>query len=402
MKSLWQQRLTQHLKEQAKFLKLVFNEYFIIAIIFMIGAFGYWYSQALTHLTLNVWWVKPLGIIILTVCGLLFKVATLMQSADTTFLLPKEVALRGYLIKARNYSWWLPCLTLILVNFFLTPFWAKGAGLKPTAVVLIALATLILEIGAINNRLASNYVEQPAKLWWESCISFVLVLLVALYWLPLVGVILAVILTALSFYQLHQLLNQKPLQWTYLVQQEQQRSYQLKRFYNLFTDVPGMKGKSRRYRLLDGLYRPIKLQQSQSGLYLFSRGFVRNTDYSGLFLRLTIVDLILIACLKNVWLISIMSSLFLYLVEFQLVPLYKSYDTNVLFQIYPLSTHQKQRNFQTLLSVILMSQWLLELVVLIIVYHLQQVTLIAGLVGLIMVIFLLKVYLPHQLKNLER
>ncbi|UQS82877.1 ABC transporter permease [Bombilactobacillus folatiphilus] len=401
MKDLWQSRLERHLKEQSKFLRLVFNEYFIIAIIFMIGALGFWYSKALTHLAPHTWWTQPVAIIVLIILALWFQVATLMQPADTTFLLPKEQELKQYLLHARNYSLILPLLGLCIGNFLLTPFWARGAGFQALDVLAVAVVTLVLEIGVINNRLASFYVTQRGQLLGESLVSLLVTLGITVYINRILGIVLAVILCLASFYQLSTLMNQRLLNWNYLVQQEQQRSYQIKRFYNLFTDVPGMSSKVRRYRFLDVFFKPISTKQTQTSLYLFARGFVRNTEYSSLFLRLTVLSLLLIAFLKNVWLITVIASLFLYLVEFQLIPLYKSYDTNVLFQIYPLTSVQKQHSFVQLLTVILVVQWFLDVLVLVLVYHLSSITFISGGLSLLVTICLL-LYLPHQLQKIER
>ncbi|RHW48396.1 hypothetical protein DS832_02220 [Bombilactobacillus bombi] len=403
MKSLWQQRFIAHIREQSKFLKLVFNEYFIIAIIFMIGAVGFWYSQALDTLPANSWWTKPVAIIIMGIVTLLFQPVTLLQSADTTFLLPQEKSLPRYLAAARNYSLLLPCASLLLTGFFLTPFLARGASFTISQVILLTLTSVLLAVAVITNQLSSLYNHHTLNyLRGENIVGVLIVLAISTYLNSWLALILAIIWLAVSEYRWHLWFKTRVFNWSLAITKEKGRSYQLKRFYNLFTDVPGIASKIARRQWLDWLFKPIALQQQNTYLYLFMRGFIRNTEYSGLFLRLTIVALLLIYAIHNYLLITIIVALFLYLVEFQLLPLYKNYDAIVLTQIYPLTPMQKQQSFKKLLVGVLSLQWLLMAIVLVICHGMAIEVLVPLFVSLLMVGFLVELYLPRQLKKLNK
>ncbi|UQS83345.1 ABC transporter permease [Bombilactobacillus thymidiniphilus] len=402
MKTLWQKRLGLHLKQQSKFLKLVFNEYFIIAIIFMLGAFGFWYSKALDHLVPNTWWVRPVGIIVLTIVVICFQAATLLQQADATFLLPKEVQLQSYLKRCRNYSLIMPTATVILIGFFLTPLWARGANWTPWNVAGVTLVAVIDVVAVINNEISALYSWKNNFNWRLSGALLTLIsLIIAVYWQFCLGLLIAVLGVVLSFYLLHNVQVKQPLNWLYMVKKEEQRSYRLKRFYNLFTDVPGLISKVKRRRLLDTFLRFIKTKQANTYLYLFARTFIRNTDYSGLFLRLTIIAMLLAYAINNVVVITIVSALFIYLVEFQLIPLYKNYDNNVLLQIYPVTVAQKDNSLKQLLWLILLIQWLLITIVLVIIRGVTLAAVIPSGISLVFLIVLLMLYLPRQLQKLN-
>ncbi|MBA1434579.1 ABC transporter permease [Bombilactobacillus bombi] len=403
MKSLWQQRFVQHAKEQSKFLKLVFNEYFILAIIFLIGAVGFWYSQALDQLPPNSWWARPVAILVLGLVTLLFKPVTLLQAADAAFLLPREKELPQYLVAARRYSLIMPSITTALTGFFLTPFLARGAAFTLVKVVFLTLTAIVAAISIIINQFNSLYQKSTifSKIGQNTLGSFLL-LIIAAYVNEVAALILALIWCGFNYYQWQQLAAKQIFNWLQAVDIEANRSYQLKRFYNLFTDVPGIAHQAVRRQWLDWLLKPIKPKHRNAYLYLFARGFLRNSDYSGIFVRLTIICLLLIYAIHNYLLITIITALFLYLVEFQLLPLYKNYDGIVLTQIYPLTQSQKQQSFQVLLLVVLGMQWLFIVITLLLCNHLTTQLLWPVVVSLLMVIFLLKWYLPRQLTKLNK
>ena len=128
---------------------------------------------------------------------------------------------------------------------------------------------------------------------------------------------------------------------------------------------------------------------------------MRNSDYSNLFLRLVIVELLLIYAIHQLWLITVLTALFLYLVEFQLLPLYKNYDGNALLKIYPLQKTQKFANFKKLLLFSLSSQWCCSSVALVLFNRGQKLIFIPVVVNLMIVWGLIYIYLPRQIKNIN-
>ena len=400
MKDLWQRRLLQHWRNQSKYLRLVFNEYFILALIFIIGAVGFWYSQALQHLTQPVWWCRPVAIILMSISVLAFKLATLIQPADATFLLPQEKNLQLYLCLARNYSLVLPIIGISLVGFFLSPFLAQGANLQLPVIVGWVIIALGSGLWSVNNQLTLMYQFTTSGHWLNVLLVWFVLslgLYVPIYW---VYVLLLAALVASGYYQ-RQILRQRPLNWQRLVDEETHRSYQLKRFYNLFTDVPGLTGKVRQRSIFNWLLQKIKPVHNNTYLYLFARGLLRNSDYSNLFLRLVVVELLLIYAIHQLWLITVLTALFLYLVEFQLLPLYKNYDGNALLKIYPLQKTQKFANFKKLLLFSLSSQWCCSSVALVLFNRGQKLIFIPVIVNLMMVWGLIYIYLPRQIKNIN-
>ena len=85
------------------------------------------------------------------------------------------------------------------------------------------------------------------------------------------------------------------------------------------------------------------------------RRFVRGTDFSGLVFRLTLIGGILIASMSDVYFISGIGALFIYLIGFQLLPLYNQFRYMTLVKLYPVQEEQKKRAIQKLLLGVLLA-----------------------------------------------
>lgn len=130
---------------------------------------------------------------------------------------------------------------------------------------------------------------------------------------------------------------------------ESNRMYSVYRFFNLFTDVPSVQGNVKRRRWANGLVRWLS-NGHRPWAYLYARGFVRNTDISGIVIRLTLLGMVLAFLVPLQWLNTALVVLFIYLIATQLMPLYGQYEANVLTHLYPVQTEERVRDFQRLLT----------------------------------------------------
>lgn len=400
MKEIWQKRFLRHQKEQFKYLRLVFNEYFIIAIIFIIGAIGFWYSKAIAQIQANVWWAKPVAILVVAVIATLFQLVTLMEKPDLTFLLPKEKQYPIYFKKAQHYSLIMPILFTVLAGFFMTPVLARGAEFNVVQVALFAITGVLLVYMVIENQLMNLYLHNRYT-WLINFIILIIGLTLASYVNGYVGIVFAIVVDLVSYFYTKKIMNTRNLNWYLAVSKETNRSYKMKRFYNMFTDVPGMSAKVSRRRWLDWILSTIKSAHQNTYLYLYARGFLRNTEYSGLFLRLTILGMILVFAIHNDIVNTIVASLFIYLVEFQLIPLFKQYDNNVMTQIYPVKSIYKVMGFRQVMWFVLIMEWILMAIVLIGVNGYSVHAFLPTGISFVTLIGIMMFYLPVQLKKLK-
>lgn len=139
------------------------------------------------------------------------------------------------------------------------------------------------------------------------------------------------------------------LDWEKMIQKEKGRMYRIYQFIHLFTDVPEITSSVKRRKFLDPLLKPIKKNQANTYLYLYARRFVRGSEYSGLFIRLVLVAGVILLFLKEFWISLGISLLFIYLIGFQLIPIYTQFDYMVMTHLYPTPTKQKNRQSANLL-----------------------------------------------------
>jgi ABC-2 type transport system permease protein len=87
-----------------------------------------------------------------------------------------------------------------------------------------------------------------------------------------------------------------------LVQAEAKRMGQIYRFYNLFTDVPGLQGTVKRRKYLDGIAHTVFKKQKNTWAWLLIRSFLRRTEFLGLYLRLVVIGALCLVFVQQWWL----------------------------------------------------------------------------------------------------
>lgn len=399
MQALWQKRVQKHIQEQVKYLRLVFNDHFVIAIIFLLGALGYTYANAVKGLDPQAWWLKPVLSLVLLAAVSFGRLATLLKEADSVFLLPKESGLVTYLKPARLYSSWLPLIAMAFVTLLVAPLLLITKTV-PAWHIAVALITLVI----IKDRRFSIQLRQ----WYQadetqatkglSLILDLAIIASQLYrWLNLVGVLVAL---GLAYYQRQQLARVQKTQlfdWLAAVGAEDSRMGRIYRLYNLFTDVPGLSSQVKRRRYLDGLLKPITAKPANTYLYLYARGFLRGTEFSGLYIRLVVLGGIIL-CFSHIWWLSLaLGLLLIYLVGFQLLPFYNQYDQIIFTHLYPVSTTKRIQAFSQLMRTLLLLQALLFSVILLVTLGMTIQVGLSVLALFVLVIGFVQFYLPKRL-----
>lgn len=399
MRALWQKRVQKHIQEQVKYLRLVFNDHFVIAIIFLLGALGYTYANAVKGLDPQAWWLKPVLSLVLLVAVSFGRLATLLKEADSVFLLPKESGLVTYLKSARLYSSWLPLIAMAFVTLLVAPLLliTKTVPAWHIAVVLITLVIIKDRRFSIQLRQWYQADETQATKGLSLILDLAIIASQLYQWLNLVGVLVAL---GLAYYQRQQLVRVQKTQlfdWLAAVGAEDSRMGRIYRLYNLFTDVPGLSSQVKRRRYLDGLLKPITAKPANTYLYLYARGFLRGTEFSGLYIRLVVLGGIIL-CFSHIWWLSLaLGLLLIYLVGFQLLPFYNQYDQIIFTHLYPVSTTKRIQAFSQLMRTLLLLQALLFSVILLVTLGMTIQVGLSVLALFVLVIGFVQFYLPKRL-----
>ena len=350
MNNLWKKRLNLYLKRMIKYYRYVFNDHFVIALLFLLGGISYTYSNFIKSLNVDLSypWAKPVVIIALLVMLQFGKVGTLIDEPDKVFLLPQEKGMREYLMKAQKRAWVSNSVIQIVVWIVLLPFIYYGVHLNLVESIILLLSQVALKVAQVNLFFIRAFEAKYQAGKYSLILNYVVPLIV--YTLGLyASIYFALGITVGLILYLKSLPKNKIIQWNYLIDVEKLRLMRKYSFFNLFTDVPQVKKKAKRRKYLDWLIPKFKNVYG----YLFIRAIIRNGEYSGLYVRLTVIESIVLLFIPKFWLSLVIGMLFIYLIGFQMLPQYKYFDDNVFVHLYPLETNSKGKEFKSILLALL-------------------------------------------------
>lgn len=341
MTELLMKRRQAFLTRCLKYLRYVFNDHFVVVLLFLLGFLLVEYRQLLLHFPRNPWFLLAAIVLAMIMLLLSGRIATYLLPADKHFLLTKEDALvatlggatkRGFVVHGAVLVFAFLGLVPILLAMGL-PFW----GLWGILALLLALKYLIM--------------VKKARVFYRS--------------------------SGLDFER--------------AIQLEKKRQQGILSFFALFTTVRGISTSTRRRAYLDRLLSLLPPKKGQVWEQLYLRAFLRSGDYLGLTLRLVILALISLLVIRPLLLGLALALLFNYLLLFQLLALYKHYDYQYLTALFPVGETGKSRQLQNVLRRLFYSVAAVEVVV---ILSLPEMALLIA-----VMVILVEVYLPYQLKK---
>src|SRR5699024_442805 len=144
---IWKRRVTEHQKKMMKYLKYVLNDHFVIVCLFLLGALGYAYSEMLKSVSTDFAYGKVLAWIVFSSLIFIGNLATLIQPADSVFLLQKEAEMEGYFKKAKSYSLILPLIVIGFISAAVMPLLVATSSFAFSDwIVFFASMVLIKEV----------------------------------------------------------------------------------------------------------------------------------------------------------------------------------------------------------------------------------------------------------------
>lgn len=386
MNKIWNQRLGQYQQKLLKYLRYVFNDHFLIALFFVFGAVCYGYFNFIDH------YVHPLtffdrlvAIVALMIILQIGKLVTLLQKPDIVFLLPNDYRINDYLIKARHHSMTMTALIQISCGLITVPFLVRILHFKwfdwvilIVSQVLLKWMQLLFEENVLFDQKWNSGQMQLLK-QGISLIGIAIGILVS----PWMTLIIAVVSWG-GMLQLRKKANYHVFKWKDAIAAEDKRVMRIYKFFSLFTDVPEVHQKIKRRRYLDRLLPRFQQDSRQTYKYLYWRGFWRNSEYSGLFMRLTIIGVLLMLFINLKWVSLLIGLLFVYLTSFQLIPLANQFYDIVFTHLYPVKPSQQLASFRKVLGVLTAAQVVIFTVALLIATHslVVAVILVIGAVGI--------------------
>lgn len=405
MNLFYKQRKATHTKHMMRYLKYVFNDHFLLVMLIAMGGFGFYYSEFVKSLTPEFFLGRPFVIVIWCMSLLIGKMATLLKEPDMIFLLPKERQMTMYLKEAFKGSIILPFSIILLISGMTMPLLVATSDILFSDFYVLIVNLWLLKLAHLLIQIQGFYLNTNKVTQIEGiALSLLTVgsLILNLYVAPWAGLVLSILFIIACYLQTKKSLNENPLDWEKAIRLERKRLKKIYSFINLFTDVPGLQADIKRRAYLDGFLNNIKKEQSQTYTYLYARVFLRGTEYSGLVIRLTVIGGLILFFSDQMILNAIISVLFVYLIGFQLLPIYNEFDYMLMTQLYPVKKEQKMEAVKNMIIKILMA--VITIFSVVILVRLQDKVgglLIVGLMIIEGIVFT-KLYAPKRLKKLDK
>lgn len=394
MNNIAKKRLNQNFKQSMKYLTLVFNDFFILALIFLFGALMFWYAQAMKTMPSNLWFYKPLVGIILFLPLLTGHLVTLVQEADMQFLFTQDKNMGEYLKSMFRYSLILPWILEILLAGIVFPFANLKAGIEAGNYLLYVMSLLILKSCQLLIEENNLYFRQKITSG-TSLILLVLSICGAYFWW--ISLLVAIIGEVYLFSTIKKDTN-KIFDWRYAIESEKLRKDRVYSIFSMFTDVKEKQVTIKRRKYLDFLL-PKSLAKENPNKFLYQRSLLRNPEYLNLIVRMTIFA-VLISWLVQDWKWALgLSILVVFLTVYQLLPMATEFDSNIMYRVYPISTQNRGRALVQVLNKALVLQWLIISVFWLVVLGIN-LNVFEAIAVLFVFVWILNIgYLPYKVKN---
>ncbi|MCK8612045.1 ABC transporter permease [Apilactobacillus kunkeei] len=398
MNSLFNQRLQSHFTQMSKYLRYVFNDFFVIALMFIIGGIGYQYAMFIKHLQSGKWWEQLVLVVVLLVVMQLNNLVTFVKRADFIFWLPKEKEFFAFLRSGLRYSKTLAVIVQIVAWFVMIPFIEKAMVTTNISLILMFLVILVvLKMMILNFQMIDNYHHNGDllnnKVFYRVIVPLVVVAL-ATYINVYVGVVIGIMMLILS-HLLVAKLKQQSIEWQVVIEKTESHENSLNRFFNMFTDVENMQGAVKRRGYLDPVF---KMFNDDVYSVLYSRGIVRDKEISGLLARVSVLGAIIIGAIKLEWMAILIALLFMYLIVFQLIPYFTNFEDNVFTSLYPINFDQQVKSFTDVIGKIMILVVIVLMIGSIFMFNLLG-SLMLFLALVIEWILLIKIYVPKKIKK---
>lgn len=355
--TLYSQRKKRQQKKLAKYLRYVLNDHFTLLLFFLFGGFLYFYSQLVKTLNAEDT-IYLVGVGLLSFFVLFFgNLATFMEKADSYFLLAKEKEFPKYFRQSFYHSWLLPSVVLAGMVGITVPLFVLLKQASALEIIAYFFLLVCLKGSQLLLKLREFYTEKKGLLfifYWVSAF-FIAGALSRFLWLVFV---LGILLFVVFYRQTFSLIERETLNFELAIEQENQRQKRILNFIALFTDVPEVAGEIKRRKYLDFLLARIPKTQKEAYTYLFARRLLRGQEYYSLFLSLSSLGGVLMLVFQSFWPVLMLCLVFIYLLGFQLLPLQEQFQYMTMTKLYPVSNKLKEKSFQKILFLLLISETL--------------------------------------------
>ncbi|MBM7702996.1 ABC transporter permease [Metabacillus iocasae] len=352
LQSLWAKRLADFFEQMSKYFSIIASSIFYILIIGG-SIFIYYYMTLLKQLPTS-FPREAVAALFVSIMTIRMRIRTFFKKPDIVFLLAAESHLSSYIKRSLTYSTTLNSFTLFIALVMVIPLVSTFHIVSWT---LVSTAALLLTTWFIW---VKQWLPTRSSLLIHTFIHIVS-MWAMFYFLFSEKWLLSLLVWMVNGGFLYILFSHKKrgFNWLYLIDQEEKNTERLYRFIHLFVDVPHLKNTFHKRTLFIVLAeKAISFKQPSTYTYLFLRLAIRYDQYFGMYIRLTLIGLMILYFVPaKPWLVTVSM---LYMTGYQLLPLQRA--RNEMVRLYPLTHALLQSSFlKVILSLLIVQASILTL-----------------------------------------
>jgi ABC-2 type transport system permease protein len=288
-------------KTYSKYLRYVFNDHAVIALLIFLGALVFAYQQLWQNTPVSLATRFSLALVLLLTLTIFRKGTNFLRQADPIFLMADEKEIRNLWSTGTTYSALLNGLIQLIMTVVLLPMIARLYTTNFVVILLIIIALVSAKViitftWAKKQRLFN---EENTELW----------------------------------------------NWMRLLAVENRHQSAVRQFFNLFIDVPGSTPQIKRRKYLDWLIEKVNQHGNHGFNRLMMTTFIRQNDFLSTWLRLTVIGTAF-SLITGGWLLIALLSLLLYLLVLQLLPMMTIHQNLVFDHLFPVTTRERLASFR--------------------------------------------------------
>lgn len=397
MNEIWNERAAKYQKMVLKYLRYVLNDHLVLALLFLIGGLGLAYANWLKTLQLDVWYIKPVILIVLVLLTLIGRPVLLLEKPDKVFLMAQEKNISTYLTKSIKRTLFSVTLPLIIGNILVFPLLA----LEYHQIFKVSCLVLTVIIGTF-----ANVLFKYQQLYYNRSNQFInpviigIVVAIGVMVDARLGVLLAFGVLINRILTIKKIFIKESFDWNHAIQIELNRMGQLYHFFSLFTTVKNIQPVVKRRKYADGLIRFLAGKQTIF-TYLYPRMIVRSGNQGSLMLRLLFLGMLIEGYSNEVLLKVVIGAVITDLIVVQMVDVYRPVHENIFIKVYPTTVSNEEKSLLSVMKrIILISAIFLTLAGLITSFSVEFLLASVG-TQLVVAILLLKWFIPRYIKKIN-
>lgn len=305
-KQLFKMRWQQQWRRFSKYLRYVFNDHAILALVFILGAGMVAYQNFLTTMPITLVNQCLVAAVVLLSSFFWRVPATFIAEADPLYFMGDEKQLRDIRQLGIMYSLCVRSLIQLGVLIILLPMMLRQFSYVPVIFwgLLVISMLLALSVMYYTGQRASRFEQQTTPL----------------------------------------------MNWRGITQLETKRVQRILQVFSWFIDVPERKTDVTTHAWSDWVIKHWRTKNGLTNLYVTT--FLRTNDYMQLFVTMSMVGLVVVSTLDG-WLMiaSLMGLIYLFVI--QVLPIMMAYRQRVFDHLIPVTIKQRQLAFHQLMNPLL-------------------------------------------------